>query len=38
MNMAELRDWFCHSHTMGLHSELKKRGEKREQMVEEDSL
>jgi len=28
MNMAELRDWFCHSHTMGLHSEFRKREEK----------
>lgn len=26
--MAELRDWFCHSCTVGLHSELKKRGGK----------
>lgn len=29
MNMAELKDWFCHSCTVGLHSELKKQeGEK----------
>lgn len=26
--MAELRAWFCRSHTVGLHSELQKEGEK----------
>lgn len=25
MNMAELKDWFCHSCTVSLHSELKKQ-------------
>lgn len=31
--MAELEDWFCHSHTMGLHSELGKREEKESGMI-----
>lgn len=36
--MAELRDLFCHSYTVSLHSELKKRGEKKKWMAEYDSF
>ena len=36
--MAEWRDGFCQSCTVGLHSELKKRGGKRKWMVEYNYL